>query len=171
MTSIRIIALTALLLAGAGCSSKGPKEWKPEVERHLFGIAVRQDAPQPVYKRTRLVYPPSPLPQPAVSRNAAPGIFPVIHLDLEDASLEEASRILGQSARYASYCASTIADQRITLSTLGTLDELASALEREANISVVVDHHNREVRFIAKRAAVEPQLLEQRHPRGFDHEY
>ena len=92
-------------------------------------------------------------------------------IDFGDATLEEAARILGQSARYASYCASSIADQRITLSTLGTLDELAHALAREAKVQVVVDHHNHEVRFIASRNAVEPQFLEQRNPRRLNNEY
>ncbi len=129
-------------------------------ERKLFGISVRDHAPQPVYKRTRLVHLPSVVPPTPQDLGRAPMILPVVHFELVDASLEDAARILGQTSRYTSYCASTIADKRVTLTALGTIDELASKISTLANIETIVDHHNREVRFLARKGdqVVAPQL-------------
>jgi hypothetical protein len=140
-----------------GCSTRAPVS----SERKLFGVSVQRYAPQPVYKRTRLVHLPSPLPETSAQSAAAPLILPVIHFEIVDASLEEAAKVLGQTSRYSAYCASTVADKRITLTALGTVDELAEQIAKIAKIETIVDHHNREVRFLARKESqvVEPQLL------------
>lgn len=140
-----------------GCSTRRD----PYSERKLFGISVRRHAPQPVYKRTRLVHLPAPIPENIASNSSAPLILPVIHFEIVDASLEDAAKILGQSARYSIYCASTVADKRITLTALGTVDELADQIGKIAKVETIVDHHNHEVRFLARKESevVKPQLL------------
>ena len=151
------LAFTLCLSAMLGCSARAPAS----SERKLFGISVQRYAPQPVYKRTRLVHLPSPLPEPNAQSSAAPLILPVIHFEIVDASLEEAAKILGKTSRYSAYCASTVADKHITLTALGTVDELAEQIAKIAKIETIVDHHNREVRFLARKESqvVEPQLL------------
>lgn len=146
------------LLAIVGCSAKV----SPDSERKVFGVSVRKWEPQPVYKRTRLVHLPAPIPVAQNLKSSAPLMLPVIHFELTDSTLEEAAKLLGGTARYASYCASSIADQRITLTALGTVDELARKIGKIAKIQTVVDHHNREVRFLAKgedQEVTQPQLL------------
>ena len=149
-----------MILSGSfvGCS----RRTAPDSERKVFGVSVRKYDPQPVYKRTRLVHLPAPIPVAQNYKSTAPLMLPVIHFELTDASLEEAAKILGETTRYRSYCASSIADQHITLTALGTVDELARKIAKIAKIETVVDHHNREVRFLAKgedEEATQPQLL------------
>jgi hypothetical protein len=154
---LALLALTLSLFTLVGCSTHP----KPTEERKLFGISVQRYAPQPVYKRTRLVHLPSPVPKADPSSSASPLIFPVIHFEIVDASLEEAAKVLGETSRYSAYCASTVADKRITISALGTVDELAEQIAKIAKIETIVDHHNREVRFLARKESqvVKPQLL------------
>lgn len=145
---VREIALLVLLVGVSGCM-RGPKPYEPRQDRKVYSIAVRQVAPEPVYKRVRQGYLPEPLPARTVRASNAPLILPVIHLDVQDVTLEEAAKVLASSARYSSYCASSIAAQRLSLSTLGTIDELATKIARTANVQVVVDHNNHEVRFMS----------------------
>jgi hypothetical protein len=153
------LIMLAVIIAASGCSTHD----MPTSERKLFGISVRRNEPQPVYKRTRLAYLPAPLPVARSLRTSPPLILPVMHFELADASLEEAAKLLGDTSRYSSYCASTIADKRISLTALGTIDELAQAIAKIAKIETVVDHHNREIRFLAgetiEEGAVKPELL------------
>ena len=146
-----------LVLVVSGCSQHSA----PTSERKLFGISVRKHEPQPVYKRTRLAYLPAPIPVARTYNSTAPLILPVIHFELADASLEEAAKVLGQTARYSSYCASTIAEKRISITALGTVDELAQAIAKSAKIETVVDHHNREIRFLADKEneVTQPKLF------------
>lgn len=154
-------AAAALVIASLfGCS----RHTVEDTERKVFGVTVRRYDPQPVYKRTRLVHLPAPIPVARNYRNSAPLILPVIHFELTDASLEEAARILGETSRYSSYCASSVADKHITLTALGTVDELAKKIAKVAEIETVVDHHNREIRFLAREEGDEevlpnPELL------------
>ncbi len=161
-TIILFRAGAAALLAAAflGCSRHAPVD----SERKVFGVSVRRYDPQPVYKRTRLAYLPAPIPVARTYRSTAPLILPVIHFELTDASLEDAARILGETSRYSSYCASSVADKKITLTALGTVDELAKKIAKVADISTIVDHHNREIRFLATEgeaaeALPNPELL------------
>lgn len=160
-TSVARIVLAAVTALAAGCYS-GPKPYDPDTKQEVYGVSVRKYAPQPVYKRTRLVHLPAPLPPLKTAQKNAPLILPVMHLDLQDTTLEEAAKILAQSARYSVYCASTVADRRISLTSLGTVDELAFRISSEAGVEAIVDHHNREVRFLAQQRSVEPKLFDQK---------
>lgn len=144
-------AVAAALLCASGC---GPamKEWSPERKRVGYGMAYRKTAPEPVYNRLRWVHLPEVLPARATGEATAPMILPVVHLDLKNATLEEASRILASTARFNSYCSSSIADRKISLNKLGTLPELAAAIEATAGITVQVDFESSTVRFLPKLA-------------------
>jgi hypothetical protein len=81
-------------------------------------------------------------------------------MNLKNATLEEASRSLAATAQYASYCSSLIAKQKISFNQLGTLDELAEAISRQAGIRVVVDHEGQAIRFLPQEAET-PRFFEQ----------
>lgn len=138
------LAVTAL----ASCGPTIP-QWKPYKEQAFYGVAVRQLPPQPVYNRLRLVYLPEPLPGKDLQVASYNKILPVFEFEIGDGTIEEASRVLAETARYTSYCSSVIADRKFSFVGLGTIDELAAAISQKAAINVVVDHVNREVRFLA----------------------
>lgn len=150
--------LAAGLLAGVGCSSSDSPEWKPDRERTGYIPAYRKHAPQPVYNRLTWVRPPSVMPARNVT-SAAPEILPVFHLDLKNASMDEAAQILAATARFSSYCSSTIADRKITINRLGTIDELAEEISSAAGITVQVDRESQTVRFLPKLAP-QPEFFE-----------
>jgi hypothetical protein len=56
--------------------------------------------------------------------------------------------VLAATARYSSYTASSIADENITIESIGTIDELGIEIGILAGIHVVVDHKHKEVRFL-----------------------
>lgn len=148
----------AMLLIPAGCSSSKPP-LDPYKERKFFGVAMRQLPPEPVYNRLRLAHLPSPLPVKFREIRSDSVIMPVFHYQVKQATLEEAARVLANTSRYTSYCSSVIADRKMDIETLGTIDEIGEFIGKKAGIKVVVDHANKEVRFLAN-AAVEPALTE-----------
>ncbi len=148
--------LTALSIGLAGCA--GVKEYEPNEKgkRTLFMPVVRSAAPEPVYARTRWVRPPDNLPmrdrpgaEEAPALQTAPRLRSVFHLSLKNSTLEETARVLAATSRYSSYTAPSIAAEKISVDNLGTIDELARIVESKAHIQVVVDHQNKEVRFLA----------------------
>jgi len=140
------LTLGACLVLIAGCTPRSEVK-KPVVYR----IAHRQLPPEPVYSRLRLVHVPETMPLARANYSPdRPRILPVIHLELDEDTLEDAAAALAATARYSSYCASSIANQKVSLNQLGTIDELAGELAAAAGIRVVVDHENRQVRFFAQ---------------------
>jgi hypothetical protein len=84
----------------------------------------------------------------------------VFQLSLKNTTLEETARVLAATARYSSYTAPSIAKEKISVTNLGTIDELARIIESKARVQVVVDHENREVRFLAAHAE-QPRLFDE----------
>ncbi|MBN8547978.1 MAG: hypothetical protein J0M12_01545 [Deltaproteobacteria bacterium] len=158
-TRVHTIAMAcfALSVCGAGCSST-TKEWKPDQEKKAFAPIYHQVPPQPVYNRLRYVNLPSTMPPAEITTNAKE-ILPVFHLDLKNATMEEAARALAATARFDSYCSSLIAERRISINRLGTIDELADEIETSADITVQVDRENHTVRFLSKLAP-QPEFLD-----------
>lgn len=144
--------LRAALLVGCtvltSCSSGTNVAPKKEVRRDWF-YPTRQRAPEEVYNRLREVRPPEPVPEPPRSIEKAPRLFPVVQVNIKDAKLSEVARILAQSYRYGHYCSPLIAQQRITVRAIGTLDELADHVAQTGSVRVSVDHENREVRILS----------------------
>ena len=138
-----------VLVALTACGPTG-KEWEPDKkEPKVFSMSTTQTAPQPVYSRLRWVHLPEPLPSRQMPESGAPQIYPVFHMQLKNTRLEDVARLLASTARYSSYCASTVADKKVTVNRLGTIDELAQYIQQDAGVRVVVDHENKQVRFMA----------------------
>jgi hypothetical protein len=87
-----------------------------------------------------------------------PALRPVFHLEIKNASLEETARVLAALSRYSSYTAPSIATKKFSIENLGTIDELGELIARKAAIQVVVDHENKEVKFLAP-GSEDPQLF------------
>lgn len=156
---ILTVALLALVVSGCGAKRIQPEK---RLTKSVYKVVSTQKPLAPIYNRTRWAHLPSVMPASAVnsSPSKAPRIFPVIELVLENDSLETAATIIAGTARYSSYCSSHIADDTITLTALGTIDELADRVAQEAGITVSVDHENREVRFVANSSTVQPEFFE-----------
>lgn len=151
------LALTTCFMMAAGCG--GLKDYQPIPQNDgLFMPSLRTVGPEPVYARTRWVRSPEVLPQRdkypqvAESLRESPSLRPVFQLSLKDTTLEETARVLAATARYSSFTAPSIAKEKISVTNLGTIDELARIIEGKARVQVVVDHENREVRFLAAHA-------------------
>jgi hypothetical protein len=149
-------ALLAVCALASGCSSQ--KAEKPSGK--AYSVAFRQLPPQPVYNRVGFAHLPEVVPSRELPRSNAANLDPVVHLELKNSTLEEASAVLAAVSRYTNFCSSTIASQRISLNTLGTMQELAEQIAVEAGIKVVVDHENRQVRFLTGTVAAESDSAE-----------
>jgi len=68
--------------------------------------------------------------------------------------------VLAAISRYSSYTAPSIALEKISVDNLGTIDELAQIIGSKAHVQVIVDHPNKEVRFLATRGE-QPRLFEE----------
>ncbi len=143
---------SVLAMSLGACGGVATKDWSPDRPKTAYSVAYRKTAPPPVYNRLRWVHLPETMPERETAESTAPSIFPVFHLDLKNASLEEASQALAASARYDSYCASDLAHRKISLNRLGTLDELAQEIASSSGITVQVDHDMKTVRFLPKLA-------------------
>lgn len=140
----------SLLLVGSLLSSCSARPaWEAESDVRVHPIASRQLPPEQVYSRVRWVHPPEVLPSRQVSTGQGkPRVLPIIHLKLQNASLEEAARVVAASARYQSFVSSSASNKRVTIQSLGTIDELAEELAKKTNTEVLVDHETRSVRFL-----------------------
>jgi hypothetical protein len=147
--------LTSTLLAASVLASGCSSQKAPTPTGKAYSVAFRQLPPQPVYNRVGFAHLPEVVPSRELPHSNAGNVEPVVHLELKNATLEEASEVLAAVSRYTTFCSSTIASQRISLNTLGTLQELADQISSEAGIKVVVDHDNRQVRFLTGTVAAE----------------
>lgn len=116
-----------------------------------------------MYVRTKWVHPPEVLPPRSgestnSSYDRAPSLRPVYELNLKNATLEQTCKVLASMARYSSYTSPSLVTQKFSFQNLGTIDELAQIIGQKAGIKVVVDHENKEVRFLV-RTALEPTLF------------
>jgi hypothetical protein len=158
--------LIGLLVCGVavGCSTSDVKPYEPTAKsgRTLFMPSYRATGPEPVYSRTRWVHPPEILPArdsgDTESSYDSPSLRPVYELSLKNASLDQTCKVLASMARYSSYTSPSLAQEKFSFQNLGTIDELARIIEEKAQIKVVVDHENKEVRFLV-RTALEPTLF------------
>ena len=165
MSRIRFLftAQTLALLALVGCSSSSSIDPEKDRAPQVFRVATRRLPPEPTYSRLRWANM-SPLPSRDLvgsterASNSVPLMATVMQFEARDTTLEDAAKMLATSAQYSSYCASTIAAQKITLNRLGTIDELGEAISLQAGIKVVVDHEGRSVRFFPQQSET-PQFF------------
>lgn len=144
---MRTVTLLAGVLLAAGCSSGG-YEYLEADKPKVFKVASRQHAPDPVYSRTTWVRPPQVLPTRERDAKTKPLILPVIHYTVDGLPLKEAALILAATSRYRSYTAPSIEGQKISINSLGTIEELAQEIENKAGVRVVIDHENEEIRVL-----------------------
>jgi hypothetical protein len=141
---ILLSLLTIPLLSLIACSSSQvePKSVK------TYSIATRQLPPEPAFVSTRWVRPPQVYPSKTTqSKSATPKVYPVMHLKLNNSTYKNAAMVLAAPLNYRSYCSESLAKRRITIDSLGTVDELASKIEALSGMKVIVDHNEREVRI------------------------
>lgn len=155
LTAALVLGLSAAMLASCAPTAK---EWEPDKDKvHVFSVAFRQLSPEPVYSRTRWVHLPAPLPARELPQSSAAEMRPVFYMQLRQATLDQAAQALARTALYDSYCASSLAKERISISSLGTTDELAQLIAARAGVDVYVDHANHQVRILPVRpATLEP---------------
>ncbi len=129
-----------------------PKYSNKTVERKVHIFAVRQ-LPQPlVYNRVKTVHLASPLPSREKHPVSNKIITPVFQFEAEDSTLGEVVMILANTAKYSAYCDKQLENIKISLITLGTVEEIANEIEKDAGITVDVDHVNKEIRFLANHS-------------------
>lgn len=148
----RLVTVLALLTSATvtiGCTRSEPP-FQPIQMREAFYFPARQLAPEVTYNRIREVRPPEPFPNRGLPREAGPRLNPVIHLSLQKVRLDQAAKLIADAARYSSFCSSSIADREVTINVLGTLDELADAVERRAGVEVIIDHGAEQVRILPR---------------------
>ncbi len=136
----RLLGLISVIGIASACT---PRYTGPE-----YLTTPRQTPPQPVYNRVMMARPAEVLPSRKVTFQNAPKTSPILHLEVNNVSLEQATRELGSLARYRTYTAAAVADKNISLDGVGTIDELADTLGREAEVYVSVDHGNHEIRVL-----------------------
>lgn len=147
LTSSRLIGFLVCVVATCACSTspKPAPEKGPEVT-----VAFRQIPHEPVYNRLRWVHLPSVIPPESPAFDAqAPLILPIMHFTLKNGTLYEAASMLAASTHYSSYCSSLIANRKISIEKIGTVEEIAAYISKIAHINALVDHNSREVRFTA----------------------
>ena len=150
----------------AGCSSSKPQSQVKKTSK-AFSVANRQLAPEPVYNRTRWVQLPEVLPATGANtlksnkRRAdleQPMMFSVINFELENGTLKEAAQMLAASSRYQAFCDPSFANKSINIKMLGTIHEIANKISEASGVDVLIDHTNREVRFVPRAIAADNVL-------------
>ena len=152
-----------------GCSSKDEHPMK-----EIYRVSPRQLPPEATYSRLRWVHLPethpsadmSQLPHRVANR---PKLLPVVHFTVEDLPMCEAATVLSGLGRYATYCSSKVKDKTVSLDALGTIDELAELIEQKYKVNVVVDHPNREVRFLSADTFVAESFFEEEGESSEEH--
>lgn len=146
----KIAIVAALSLAVTGCT---PKKYRPEekVIKRVNRVSHRQLHPQQTYNRLRWVHLPEVVPVKNVESSLPaerPMILPIITLEVENTPLKEVVLILGATTRYSTYCSSKVEAKVVTLKEVGTIEELARAIEKSAKVKVMVDHKLQSIRVL-----------------------
>ncbi len=156
------VTTVATFSALCGCSTNVVPLKNPE--RKTFTVSYRHTAPQPVYSRVRWVYLPDVVPMKdgfALSKSAP--IDPVVSLQLKNTSLPEAMMSLANIVRYRAECPSQLESVKVSLNAVGTIEELAQQIAKQAGEEIVVDHVSRVVRIQPSPGApVAPELFEEK---------
>lgn len=158
-TFVGVTLLVGSSFLGCGFNTIRPKD---DQRRKDFFFPTKQLAEEPVYGKMTYAYLPSPLPERSASdyswtetrarmrpQNGKKGEYSLM---VRNEPLETVALRLAKLAHLSSYCSSLVADRRVTISTSGSIDEIAQAVAKRASIKVVVDRSNREIRFLDGQA-------------------
>lgn len=146
VASYLLVTITLICVAGCGYSTPTPAA---KQMRNQFIISNRKFAAPDVYNRIREVRSPAPILNPKDSPEIPPLLLPPIRLTATDSTLEGVASALGRSMGYSHYCAPSISSRAITIEANGDLDTLAKMVATQERISIVVDHDNRLIQFLA----------------------
>jgi hypothetical protein len=119
-----------------------------EIRSPEYLQAARTEAPQPVYNRVFMARPPQVLPSTKNIENKGSPVDPVFQLEASDETVENVVRQLGKAARYRTYTAASVADIKISIESLGTIQELTDTISSAAGVYISVDSANRELRVL-----------------------
>lgn len=133
----------AFFVIATGCSYS-------RVSESTHPTSNRKYAPEPIYSRVTMARPPETHPASVSIQKGDAKFFQILHFQIRNQSLEETAKLLAGTSRYHSYCAASIADQKITIDTIGTIDEIGEKIAAQMGIDVTIDHVNKEVRFLRK---------------------
>ena len=75
----------------------------------------------------------------------------MFQFEAENSTFDEVALILANTAKYSAHCDPDIANKKVSIITLGTIDEIAKEIENETGITVNIDHKNKEVRFLGSK--------------------
>lgn len=134
------VALVCLL---AGCSSSSAPAKEPEI---VYTPAFRKLPPEPVYSRLTWSHLPEPIP--GKSKEKPPYLWPVISVDLADATLAEALDALTQTIGYQSYYPVEISERKVSLKMRGTVEEILSVIAGQVGVVAELNHTERMVRVV-----------------------
>lgn len=140
-TSFLVIATLMVNFSGCSTSSTLPAE-------RAFLTTYRQSPPEPVYYRVFMARPPEIIPEAGSSSKettSVRGAIPVVQLQLENVTLEEACGVLATTARYECLVSQSLSERKISIQGQGTIEELASKLAQKAQVTVFVDNELREI--------------------------
>lgn len=145
---LQSVALGGLVISISAC---GPqlKEWEPyKNDQVTFGYSRQQLPPEPVYRMARWVEPPEVLPSKQAPASSMQMLNPIIEVDVKRVPLRELGKIISSLNGYSVYTASNIAERRVSVRKLGTIDEIVEDVSVSLGIKAVVDHQNRSITFI-----------------------
>ena len=156
----QIIFCILITFCFSACSLREAPKWKAERHNEIHLIANKQLPAEPIYNPVRWVRPPEVTPSRKPDYKPSNKAVTLIYsFSVKDSTLNNTSLSLANALGYRSYCSSLIAEQVFSMELVGSIDEIATNISKKAGIKVVVDHDNKEVRFLIKDALV-PQFAE-----------
>lgn len=144
-----ILALTLVLSSCTGQQER-------ELPKKEYRVADRQLPADATYSRLRWVHLPETHPQSSdkmrLSERKRSKLLPTVHISLKETPICDAAKALAELGNYHHYCSSLIKKESISINALGTIDEFARKIEANHSVRVIIDHTNREVRFLSDTA-------------------
>lgn len=133
-----------IVLLGLGVFSLGCAPTKPLGKQYI--VTQRQLPREPVYGQTTWNH--LPAPAPVASQGEAPLLEPSPGNARRAQSVREAVAEVAQKLGYRAECSEVVCDRPVSVSLFGSAAEISEDLNKQAGLSMNVDHHARSVRVI-----------------------
>jgi hypothetical protein len=146
--SCKLILSSIIIGVSNGCYAAHPVAVEPE--RDVFMFSVRQLPLPPVYNQLKNVRPPGPIPVLASDSISSIHFEPQFTLHTKNISYEEITKRVARLVGFSSYCSSFIARKKTSMHASGSIDDIASEISKVTGAKMVVDHDNREIRFLMR---------------------
>ncbi len=151
------ILLSAASVLLCGCSIFADKPHDAPEKPEIYRVASRQLPPEPVYNKVRAVHLPITYPEATGPEAGQLELKKNLKIGVKNMPLEAVVKGLADSSTYSSYTASTIAKNKITLTSYGNIDEIARDLAVVSKANVIVDHKNREIRVLEQQVNLDTE--------------